>query len=268
MCPEVPGNPTQNAASLRSTGSPPTLRPSEVKAPRLDSRGKQEPAHGLELTQAAVSTCGAAEKLASRVWRNVLPGRAGVGSYYGRPSKALPTAGQIALSNNTLPVSSLTGQKGRMSASGTSAPLQEAMRGDQAKGRLSQWGLLKPFQQKAGEGAWRSRVPRYPTVQIGKPGPEEGGGVACLPLRLLSLTALWDRRSRQSRKTTLLPEPTYLTSHLASKSFSFIWCSQSGLEEVTIISESQKSSCFRLWILRLPACTTTAGEHPGLRPYL
>lgn len=63
--------------------------------------------------------------------------------------------------------------------------------GEEAKGMLSQHRLLRLFQQKAGEGAWRSSAPRPPTVEMEKPGPDKGGGLplaqapASLPVRLL-----------------------------------------------------------------------------------
>lgn len=141
---------------------------------------------------AAVSTCGAAERLASRVWRNALSGPS-AGFYSGHPSRAPPTAGQMACPVTRL-VPSLTGRNGYVRIQDVSTT-SGSRAGMKAKGMLSQHRLLRLFQQKAGEGAWRSCASRPPTVQMGKSDPHRGGG---LPPPRAPAVAFWDTGRCQS----------------------------------------------------------------------
>jgi hypothetical protein len=127
-----------------------------------------------------------------------------------------------------------------MSASGTSAPLQEAV-----------WGRSQGHAEPAGTAQ---------TV------PAEGWGRSlevmcarashCANRKARSRQGRWLASSSGScgclvehRKMPVLenytPAPAYLCN-LASKSFSFFCCSQRVALNSTLISKSQKSSCFSL----------------------
>lgn len=177
--------------------------------------------------QVAASTCRAAEKLASGVWRNALPGpRAGF--YYGHPSKALPTN---SLSNNSASFW-LDATKRICLPLGRQHHFRK-QRGDKAKGMLSQQGLLKLFQQKAREGAWRSCVPGASHSANKKARSRQGRWLALL--RLLLLPGL----------ENCTPAPAYLCN-LASKSFAFFLLFLSGLDS----SPSHRNpSALASWIL-------------------
>lgn len=148
------------------------------------------------------------------MWRNALPGpRAGF--YYGHPSKAQPTN---SLSNNSARFW-LDGTKRICLPLGRQHHFRK-QRGDKAKGMLSQQGLLKLFQQKAGEGAWRSCVPGASHSANRKARSRQGRWLASSSGSCCYLVG----HRKMPGLENCTPAPAYLCN-LASKSFSFFCCS-------------------------------------------